>query len=328
VTVIIPVRNEESSIAHTLQQLLEQKRDGLNTEILIVDGRSTDKTRDIVRRFAAEHHEVRLLDNPKFLSSSARNIALQESQGDYIAIVDGHCEFPTQTYFLDLVRAFEQSGADCLGRPQPLDISQATALQRAIAVARSSWLGHHPGSFIYTEHEVDCPAASVAVVYRRSVFEEIGRFDERFDACEDCDFNHRIDQASLKCRFVPSLALKYHPRNSLRGLFQQLYRYGRGRVRLMRKHRDSFHVVSTLRAALFALLAGPILCWAVPFLRVPFLVAVGIYLAMVVGISIWEAIRKGDVRLALWMPAAFLTIHAGAGAGIIAETFVGTREKQ
>jgi succinoglycan biosynthesis protein ExoA len=328
VTVIIPVRNEESSIARTLEQILEQKRDGLNIEILIVDGQSTDRTREIARSFAAKHSEVRLLDNPKFVPSAARNIALQESRGDYIAIVDGHCEFPTRTHFLDLVKAFEESGADCLGRPQPLDISQATALQRAIAVARSSWLGHHPGSFIYKEQEADCPAASVAVAYRRSVFEEVGRFDERFDACEDCDFNHRIDKASLKCRFVPNLALKYHPRNSLRGLFQQLYRYGRGRVRLMRKHRDSFHVVSTMRAVLLMLLAGPIVCWAVPVLRIPYVIAIGVYLATIIGISIWQAVRKHDPRLAFWMPPAFLTIHGGAGAGIIAETITGSRVKQ
>jgi succinoglycan biosynthesis protein ExoA len=328
VTVIVPVRNEESSIARTLEQLLEQNRDGVKAEILIVDGRSTDKTRDIVQKYAAAHREVRLLDNPKFFSSAARNIAIQESQGEYITIIDGHCEFSTRTYFHDLVQAFERSGADCLGRPQPLDVSHATRLQRAIAAARSSWLGHHPDSFIYTEQEIDCPAASVAVAYRRSVFEKVGHFDEQFDACEDCDLNHRIDMASLRCRFVPRLAVKYEPRDSLRGLFRQLYRYGRGRVRLMRKHCDSFHLISTLRAVLLAVIAGPLICLAVPFLWMPYILAIGIYLAIVFAVSFWESIRNRNAMLMLWMPAAFLTIHLGAGSGIIFETFSGLRNKR
>ena len=228
VTVIVPVRNEENAIARTIQQLLEQQREGLKLEILVVDGRSTDKTRDIVAQYAAQHPEIRLLDNPKRLSSAARNIAIRESDSNYVVIIDGHCELPTRSYFYDLVDAFERSGADCLGRPQPLDVSKATTLQQAIAAARSSPLGHHPDSFIYTNEEVDCPAGSVAVAYKRSVFKSVGLFDEQFDACEDYELNHRIDKAGLRCRLIPKLTVKYEPRKTLSGLFQQLYRYGRG----------------------------------------------------------------------------------------------------
>ena len=58
----------------------------------------------------------------------------------------------------------------------------------------------------------------MAVAYRREVFEAVGTFDERFDACEDVEFNHRVDRAGLKCFFTPRVALRYHPRTSLAGL--------------------------------------------------------------------------------------------------------------
>lgn len=326
-TVIVPVRNEETAIAQTLDHLLDQQQGDLRVEILVVDGRSTDGTRKIVRSYAEKHDVIHLLDNPASISSSARNIGIQHSHSDYILIVDGHCEIPSQTYFLDLIEAFEQSGADCLGRPQPLDVSQATNLQRAIAAARSSRLGHHPGSLIYTDTETDCPAASVAVAYRRSVFEEVGDFDERFDACEDYELNHRIDNALLKCRFIPKLIVKYRPRNSLRSLFRQLYRYGRGRVRLVRKHPHSSDFISKLTPFLLALFAGPLVCWAFPFLWTPYLATIGVYLAIVSATSLGESIRKRDAKLLLWMPAAFLTIHIGAGTGILMETFAGWGRK-
>jgi hypothetical protein len=66
---------------------------------------------------------------------------------------------------------------ECVGCPQPLDVTSATGLQRAIAAARSSPLGQHPDSFIYSTEPPFVPAGSVAVAYRREVFEIVGYFD-------------------------------------------------------------------------------------------------------------------------------------------------------
>ena len=79
------------------------------------------------------------------------------------------------------------------------------------------------------------PPQSVAIAYRREVFDRIGLFDERFDACEDVEFNQRADEAGLTCFFTPRVAVHYHPRSTLSGLFRQMARYGRGRVRLARR---------------------------------------------------------------------------------------------
>jgi succinoglycan biosynthesis protein ExoA len=318
--VIVPVRNEELSIARTLEQLLEQSREGLEVEILVVDGRSTDRTRDIVRSFAARHAEIRMLDNPKHLSSAARNIAIRESQSEYVVIIDGHCELPTRTYFVDLVRAFAESGADCLGRPQPLDVSRSTTLQRAIAAARSSPLGHHPDSFIYTAEEVDCPAGSVAVAYKREVFEKIGLFDERFDACEDYELNHRVDQAGLRCRLIPKLTVKYEPRKTLGGLYRQLYRYGRGRVQLARKHPETI-ALRTLAPAVLILgtSLGLLICAAMPVLWPYYLSVIAVYVTSTIVESIRMAAVSNDARLIPLLPVVFWTIHFASGVGLLRE---------
>jgi succinoglycan biosynthesis protein ExoA len=314
------VRNEEPSIARTLDQLLEQNRDGLKVEILVVDGRSTDRTREIVQQYSGRHEEVKLLDNPEHLSSAARNIGIQQSRGDYVVVVDGHCEFATQSYFVDLIDAFERSGVDCLGRPQPLDVSEATTLQKAIAAARSSRIGHHPDSFIYTDEEIDCPAASVAIAYKRSVFDKVGLFDEDFDACEDYEFNLRIDKAGLRCRLVPKLTVKYEPRKSLRSLFRQLFRYGRGRVRMSRKHRGTLSW-RTLAPAAFVVgaVVGPPICLALPLLWPVYLSILGVYF----GVTIFESLRLslalGDPRILPWLPVVFWVIHVSSGCGLLCE---------
>src|SRR5205823_12155287 len=118
--------------------------------------------------------------NPGRLSSAGRNQAVRVSRGAIVVLVDGHCEIDSRGYLRDLAHAFADSGADCVGRPQPLDVPGATVLQRAIAAARSSPLGHHPASYIYSSAERFVPPQSVAVAYRRAVFERVGLFDEGF----------------------------------------------------------------------------------------------------------------------------------------------------
>src|SRR2546426_21442 len=83
-----------------------------------------------------------------------------------------------------------------------------------LAAARASSLGHHPGSYIYSTEEQFVPPHSVAIAYRRSVFERVGLFDEKFDACEDVEFNHRVHRARCRCFFTPAVRVRYHPRTT------------------------------------------------------------------------------------------------------------------
>ena len=339
-SVILPVRNEANFIQHTLSQLVSQDYDPAKFEILVVDGQSTDNTPALVEAFARQHADkgtgsdqddrclspfreqasIRLLHNPKRLSSAARNVGVRQARGDVVLIVDGHCEIPDDRMLSKLADAFETSGADCIGRPQPLDIRDATPLQRAIAAARSHWLGHHPSSYIYSSQPQFVPAGSVAVAYRRSVFEKVGYFDETFDACEDYELNHRIDRAGHRCYFTPDVAVRYQPRNSLRGLFRQLVRYGRGRVRMLRKHPETL-ALTTLMPALFVAgcVNGPLVAWLWAPLLTVYVALLLLYTTLVLSVSTGLAIRYRDIRLLPWLPLVFPTVHFAAGTGLILE---------
>jgi succinoglycan biosynthesis protein ExoA len=320
ISLVVPVRNEAAHIQRTLQQLTAQDYDPQRFEILVVDGQSTDGTPDLVAAFAQQHGNVRLLANPQRWSSAARNIGVRHARGELVAIVDGHCEIDGDQYLHNLAAAFARSGADCLGRPQPLDVSQASPLQRAIAAARSSPLGHHPASFIYCSYEGPVPAHSVAVAYRRAVFETVGLFDESFDACEDVEFNHRVDRAGLRCYFTPRVAVRYCPRESLGGLFRQLVRYGRGRVRLLRKHPDTLSF-GTLIPLLFVLglIAGLPLSVALPWFRMAYLAGLSLYAAAVVLGSLSIGLSRGNRALLPRLPLVFATIHFSSGLGMLWE---------
>src|SRR5205814_7152299 len=138
-----------------------------NYEILVVDGRSTDGTRNIVRELQQKIPNLHIFDNPKRLASSARNVGVQNARGEYIVIVDGHCEISDPHLLTRLADAFEFSGADTLGRPQPQAAENPTSFQRAVSAARASWLGHNPESAIYSNFSGFLPPDNVAVAYRR-----------------------------------------------------------------------------------------------------------------------------------------------------------------
>ncbi|MGL6225024.1 MAG: glycosyltransferase family 2 protein [Thermoguttaceae bacterium] len=343
ISVIIPVRNEAVHIEEVLDRLLEQEYDSDRFEILVMDGESTDLTREIVGRYAEKHPQVRLLNNPKRLSSAARNIGVQNAKGDVILLVDGHCIIDSRLILKEVNEAFANPDVACLGRPQPLELSHANSLQLAIAAARRSPIGHHPDSFIYADQPCFSPAMSVAVAYRKEVFEKVGGFDERFDAAEDCEFNYRVDQSGLKCYFTPKIAVRYVPRSTLSGLAQQLIRYGKGRVRLTRKHPETFSWKSFIPAVFLCglglgvldcllflftsltglgqveLLGGHSLNW---FLGVTLSIFRGIidfYLAILLLESLRIAIQKRRLFYLLYLPVVFVTIHVASGYGLLRE---------
>jgi succinoglycan biosynthesis protein ExoA len=317
ISVIVPVRNEEAFIADTLQQLLTQRYEADRFEVLVADGRSTDDTRTIVAALQTQYANLRLLDNLHGWSSAGRNAAVRAARGDIILLIDGHCDLSNPDYLRNLADAFAVSGADCVGRPQPLDVTGANLVQRAIAAARASLLGHHPASHIYSDSEGFVPPESVAIAYRRGVFDTVGLFDERFDACEDVEFNHRVARAGLTCWFTPRVRVHYYPRATLTGLLRQMVRYGRGRVRLLYKHPDTFSLPGFVPAAFLAgVVAGlPLACWS-PLLALLYLGVLGVYGAAVLFFSLALSVRLRDARLLPVLPLVFLTIHAGAGAGV------------
>ncbi len=320
ISVIVPVRNEAAFIGHTLGQLVSQDYDSDRFEVLVADGRSTDVTRAMVCEMARHHPQVRLLDNPKRWSSAGRNVGVRAARGDIVVVIDGHCEIDNPRYLWELADAFARSGAACIGRPQPLDVSQATLFQQAVALARSSPLGHQPASFIYSALERFVPPQSVAVAYRREVFAQVGLFDESFDACEDVEFNHRVGRAGLTCFFTPKVQVSYQPRDTLPGLFKQMVRYGRGRARLLCRHPDTFSLPCLLPAAfVLGIFAGLIAAWLSPMLATAYWSILALYAVVVLLTGTWLSMRARKLWLLPWLPLVFVTIHLGAGAGILRE---------
>jgi succinoglycan biosynthesis protein ExoA len=315
VSVIVPVKNEATAIGPTLRALLTQDFPPDRYEVIVADGGSDDETVPAVRRLQAEFPNLKLVFNPAGYSSAGRNVAARHMRGDFAVVVDGHCVVPTNQYLRNLVEAFEVSGADSLGRPQPLDAPDASPFQQAVSAARASRFGHNPGSDIYSDRPKFVDPSSTAVAYRREVFHRVGLFDQRFDACEDVDFNHRVNAAGLTCYFEPKLKIGYHPRGSLAALFKQLGRYGSGRARLAAKHPRSITLPALVPPFWVAwLVVGVFAAFVVPYLGWVYAGLFGLYVAAILGVSASLGYRE-PVAVAVRLPVVFVGIHFGFAWG-------------
>lgn len=312
VSVIIPVRNEERYIERCLYSLAAQDYPRDRYEVLVVDGQSTDATRQLVSRVAAESTlDVRLLENPRLRPAAAMNIGLQHARGEIIVRLDGHAA-ATPGFLTQSVRALERTGADCVGGV--IESEGDTDVGRAIAAAMSSRFGVGGAAFrVGGEGDVDTVAFGA---YRRDVFDAIGGFAEDIDKGEDDEFNYRLLDHGGRIVLVPSIRARYVVRGDLRGLWRQYFGYGLAKPEVLRRHplqaRPRQFVPALFVAALA--LAAPL---ALAGERRPLRAILRAYAAANASASLAVARERGWQHLP-WLPPAFACLHLAYGTGFLA----------
>src|SRR5260370_13481776 len=134
VSIIIPVRTEEEYLRVSLQSLVDQSYPASECEIIVVDGRSSDRTREIIEEIREKNPQVLCLDNPAGIVPTAMNIGIRAARGEVIIRADGHNIYPAD-YASKCVKYLEQTSADNVGGPWvtvPADDSFGARLVAAV----------------------------------------------------------------------------------------------------------------------------------------------------------------------------------------------------
>lgn len=329
ISVIIPVFNEEKFIEATVEFLLKQDYPSDKMEILVVDGGSDDKTTEIVTALADKDSRVRLLDNPKNLSSAGRNVGVKNAAGEIITFIDGHTYIDNEQLLKNTALLMSKKEVSVLSRPQFLDTPDNNPFQEAVSLARKSVIGHGLDSTIYTTEDKYVNPASSGASYRREVFDKIGYYDENMDAAEDVEFNYRAAVNGYKSFTSMRLAVFYYPRDSFRGLLKQMMRYGIGRFRLAQKHPGSLSLGTLVPVGItFGIPLLAILALLFRPMSGPFWGVTGLYLLGILFWSIFISIEKG-IKYLRYLPLLYICIHGGLGFGFVWEPvrrFFGSRQ--
>lgn len=232
VSILLPVRNEESSIEACLQAIFCQDYPQENVEVIVADGESTDKTCAILQRIQDFQPNLDLVNNPGRIVPTGLNVALVRASGDYIIRVDGHTQIAPD-YVSQCVFALRQSGADNVGGR--MNAECAAQFGQAVAQATSSPFGVGGARFHYSNGEEWVDTVYLGA-WPRSVFERIGLFDEEMVRDQDDEFNYRLREAGGKILLSPKIRSLYTPRSTPLGLWKQYFQYGFWKVRVLQKH--------------------------------------------------------------------------------------------
>ncbi len=314
VTVIVPMYNEERYILDCLNAILSQDYPG-SMEVLIIDGGSTDDSRQIVHRMMGESRiPIRLLCNPKRIVPAALNIGIRAAQGDIVVRVDAHAVIE-KDYVRKCVEYLQSSGADNVGgliRP----VQDETRIGQTIALATSCPFGVGTGKFHYSEREEFVDTVYLGA-FPKSTLLALGGYDETFLRNQDYELNYRIRRAGGKILLTPAIKSHYYTRSSLRKLLSQYFQYGFWKVRMLQKHPRSvrvrqlvpplFVLILLLSGALSAI--SSLAAWV-------FALVIASYLSLSLAFSFSIAARKGWRYLPI-LPVIFACLHLSWGLGFL-----------
>ena len=119
ISVVIPARNAEDIIENCLKSLRELDYPKDRMEVIIADGLSTDRTREI-----AESYGAKVIANPGLRVVSGRNIGFEAAQGELIAFSDADCVM--DRYWLkNSIKYFEDERVAGIGGPNLVPQSES-----------------------------------------------------------------------------------------------------------------------------------------------------------------------------------------------------------
>jgi glycosyltransferase involved in cell wall biosynthesis len=310
-TLVIPCYNEEVYIESALRAASAQDYPGDRIEILVVDGRSTDKTREIIARLALKDPRIRLLDNPKRIQSAGMNTAIRQARGEIICRMDAHADY-ARDYLTQSVATLRQTGAlNAGGAQRP---RHETPFQRALCLALGSPLG--VGGAAYRDPSREGFVETVFNgTFRREAFEIAGLYDPAAITNEDAELNQRIIKAGGKVYLSRSIVVHYYPRSSLRALAYQYYSYGLGRARTLAKH-GTFLSVRPLVPFLTVLTLAVLGLTSLAFPRaLPLFLGATLGYVCVVALGAVLAARRARYEGLAWLLAIFPAMHLAHGVG-------------
>lgn len=312
VSVVIPCRNEEQYIRACVESVVGNDYPAELLTVLICDGQSDDSTREIVSEMAKQHPQVQLVDNPYRTTPYALNLGIKATDSDVVIILGGHAELQKDYISQCISQLEEHPEVGCIGGIIDNVAENQTAEIVSKAMSSSFGVGNAHFRTGGKEGYVDTVAFGA---YRRTVFNQIGYFDEDLTRNQDDEFNYRVLKNDFKIWLSPRIRSRYFVRASFQKLFRQYYQYGYWKVFVNRKHK-AITTVRQLIPLFFVLfiIGGLALAWLHPLLSIAFGFTLSLYflLALLFAFKVSTGIQQ-----ALGVVYTFFILHLGYGLGYL-----------
>lgn len=183
ISVVIPIYNEEQEIAELLDSLLSLNWSSDRLEILCVDNNSTDQSLSILRSYP-----VTVLQEPIPGPYAARNAAIRQARGEFIAFTDADCKV-SRDWLLDLWQTFDAPQVGAVG---------GSIVPRTV----SNYVDYFEGCIFKSPNHsrgsdrIQPYVVTANVMYRKAVFDELGLFDDQSFSGPDVEMSWRVLQSN------------------------------------------------------------------------------------------------------------------------------------
>lgn len=192
VSIIIRTKNEERWIKSCLKAVFEQKYQ--NFEIILVDNCSIDKTVELANEFP-----IKVVNIVEFTPGAAINLGIENSSGEIIVCLSGHCIPTTETWLENLI--FDLADPNIVGvygKQEPLSFTSDIDKRDLLTVFGEDRIVQTKGSFFHNANSA----------FKRSAW-EICRFDPVLTNIEDRAWGKQMISRGYQLVYEPSASV-YH----------------------------------------------------------------------------------------------------------------------
>ena len=224
-SIICPIYKEEKYIARCIESIMRQDYPKDDLEVILVDGMSPDRTREIIASYLPQCPYLRVLDNPQKTVPYALNKAISEAKGDIIMRIDAHALYEPN-YCSAIVKRLKELDAENVGCVCKTDVLNKTPKSLAIREVLCNKFGVGNSAFrtgIEGVLEVDTVPFGC---WPKRVFDKYGLFDVRLVRNQDIEFNKRILNSGGKIYIIPDTFFIYLARETFMGLAKNNYNNG------------------------------------------------------------------------------------------------------
>ena len=314
-SVIVPIYQEEKYISKCIDSMLSQDYPKDDLEIILVDGMSKDRTREIVATYTAKYPFIRMIDNPERIAPCAMNRGIKEAKGDVIIRLDAHVFYPKNYFSLLVEKLNELPGAENVGALcNTLPINDSITAQSIAAVLSSSFGMGNSHFRVGADKEMEVDTVPFGC-FHRSIFDKVGLYDEELVRNQDDELNARIIKAGGKIYLIPQLVCEYYARDTAKKVYKMFYQYGVFKP-LVNKKLGSPATVRQFFPLFFVLglLVGPVVCLFLPVLWWAYFAVIMLWFILATSFSLKDSKNLKRILTQNWI---YFVVHFGYGWGYI-----------
>jgi glycosyltransferase involved in cell wall biosynthesis len=234
ISVIIPTFNRAGRIGRAIKSVLSQTIQA--DEIIVIDDGSSDETSSVIEQYFLT---VKYFRQRNKGVSGARNAGVRVAKGDWIAFLDSDDEW--------LPEKLSKQMKALSGNPQMKICHTNEIWYRNGRRVNPKKRHEKVGGYIYRKCLPLCIISPSSVIIHKSIFDEVGLFDESLPVCEDYDLWLRICSKWPVLYFREYLIIKYGGHEDQ--LSRKYWGMDRFRIRSLEKILSTNHLTDSDRLA-------------------------------------------------------------------------------